>query len=103
MRISTVKLLVAAVAAAMLLPAIASAQLTDADLKRMRADKRVALVIGNGNYRNFQQLDNPVNDASGVAAALRDADFQVILRLDATREDMSQALDQFQRPGLAPG
>jgi uncharacterized caspase-like protein len=95
MRISTVKSLVLAVAAAMLLPRVALAQLTDVDLKRMRADKRVALVIGNGNYRNFQQLGNPVNDATGVAAALRDAGFQVILRLDATREDMSQALEQF--------
>lgn len=95
MRFGTVKLLVAVLAAAMLLPRMAAAQLTDADLKRMRADKRVALVIGNGNYRNFQQLDNPVNDATGVAAALRAAGFQVIVRLDATREDMSQALDQF--------
>jgi uncharacterized caspase-like protein len=95
MRISIVKSLVLAVAVAMLLPRVALAQLTDADLKRMRADKRVALVIGNGNYRNFQQLDNPVNDATGVAAALRDAGFQVTLRLDATREDMSQALEQF--------
>jgi uncharacterized caspase-like protein len=95
MRISTVKSLVLAVVAALLLPRVALAQVTDADLKRMRADKRVALVIGNGNYRNFQQLGNPVNDATGVAAALRDAGFQVILRLDATREDMSQALEQF--------
>jgi uncharacterized caspase-like protein len=95
MRICFVKLLVLALAAAMLLPRVAAAQLTDVDLKRMRADKRVALVIGNGNYRSFQRLDNPVNDATGVAAALRAAGFQVILRLDATREDMSQALDQF--------
>ena len=86
---------VIAIAAALLLPAIAAAQLTDADLKRMRAERRVALVIGNGNYRNFQQLDNPVNDAKGVAAALREAGFEVMLRLDATRQDMSQALDQF--------
>jgi hypothetical protein len=78
-----------------LLPHIALAQLSDADLERMRADKRVALVIGNGNHRNFQRLDNPVNDATGVAAALRAAGFQVIVRLDATREDMSEALEQF--------
>jgi uncharacterized caspase-like protein len=97
MRNCIVKLLVLTVAAAVLLPRGALAQLTDADLKRMRADKRVALVIGNGNYRNFQRLDNPVNDASGVAAALRAAGFQVIVRLDATREDMSQALDQFEQ------
>ncbi|MFI4868495.1 MAG: caspase domain-containing protein [Steroidobacterales bacterium] len=95
MRIGHRKPWVIAIAAALLLPGIAAAQLTDADLKRMRADKRVALVIGNGNYRSFQQLDNPVNDAKGVAAALREAGFEVILRLDATREDMSQALDQF--------
>jgi uncharacterized caspase-like protein len=95
MRISTVKLLLLAGALAALWPQLASAQLTNADLARMRAEKRVALVIGNGNYRNFQQLDNPVNDATGVAAALRDAGFQVILRLDATRDDMSSALEQF--------
>lgn len=95
MRISSATFWVMTVVATMLLPRVLWAQLTDADLKRMRADKRVALVIGNGNYRNFQQLDNPVNDATGVAAALRAAGFEVILRLDATREDMSQALDQF--------
>ena len=48
-----------------------------------------------GAARNFQPLDDPVNDASGVAAALRDAGFQLILRLDATGEYMNQALDQF--------
>lgn len=95
MRIGHRRLWIIAIAAALLLPGIAAAQLTDADLKRMRAEKRVALVIGNGSYRNFQQLDNPVNDARGVAAALRESGFEVILRLDATREDMSQALDQF--------
>jgi uncharacterized caspase-like protein len=94
MRISKRWWVIAAVAG-MLLPRMLFAQLTDADLKRMRADKRVALVIGNGNYRNFQRLDNPVNDATGVAAALRDAGFQVILRLDASREDMSQAVEEF--------
>jgi len=59
MRISTVKLLLLGVtAAAALLPQLASAQLTDADLKRMRADKRVALFIGNGIYR--QRRDHVV-------------------------------------------
>src|SRR5450631_2975270 len=71
MRICIVKLSALALAVALLLPRVGSAQLTDADLKRMRADRRVALVIGNGNYRNFQRLDNPVKDATGVAAALR--------------------------------
>lgn len=77
------------------LPPLHAAELTDADLQRMRAEKRVALVIGNGGYRNFQQLDNPVNDARGVAAALTDAGFEVIQRFDATHEQMTQALAQF--------
>ena len=33
-----------------------------------RADRRVALVIGNSNYINAGQLANPVNDGAAVAA-----------------------------------
>jgi hypothetical protein len=36
-----------------------------------RADKRVALVIGNGAYRNVPTLANPTNDAADVGAALK--------------------------------
>ena len=35
------------------------------------ADKRVALVIGNSNYKNTPALTNPANDATDVAQALR--------------------------------
>jgi len=85
----------AAMLAAALLWPLGSAALTDADLQRMRAEKRVALVIGNGAYRNFQTLDNPINDANGVAAALRAAGFEVILSVNASRDDMMQALQRF--------
>ena len=34
------------------------------------ADRRVALVIGNGSYRNVPALPNPPNDAADVAASL---------------------------------
>jgi len=74
-----------------------AAEPTDAELKRMLAEQRVALVIGNGQYRNFEPLDNPANDAKGVAAALRMAGFQVLDRTDVTREEMYQALDEFDR------
>lgn len=30
------------------------------------AEKRVALVVGNGAYRHADRLDNPVNDAQAV-------------------------------------
>lgn len=72
-----------------------AAELTDADLKRMRAEKRVALVIGNATYQNFEALENPLNDARGVAEALRGAAFDVTLEVDASRERMIAALDIF--------
>ncbi|MEO7773101.1 MAG: caspase family protein [Steroidobacteraceae bacterium] len=61
----------------------------------MRGESRIALVIGNGKYQNFTPLDNPANDATGVAAALREAGFKVILKVDTTRADMTQALTEF--------
>jgi hypothetical protein len=42
------------------------------------AEKRVALVIGNGTYSKVPQLVNPSNDASDMAALLRDAGFDVV-------------------------
>lgn len=61
----------------------------------MRAEKRVALVIGNANYRSFEALDNPLNDARGVAEALRSAAFDVTLELDASRDQMLFAMNVF--------
>jgi uncharacterized caspase-like protein len=83
------------IVAALCLSRLTAAELTEADLKRMRGESRVALVIGNGKYRNFAPLDNPANDAKGVAAALSTAGFKVILRVDATRDDMTAALAEF--------
>ena len=41
---------------------------------------RVALVIGNSNYRNIAPLANPKNDATDIAAALRKLGFDVTVR-----------------------
>jgi len=35
------------------------------------SDRRVALVIGNGNYQGAAKLANPVNDARAMAAKLK--------------------------------
>ncbi|MET0867603.1 MAG: caspase family protein, partial [Pseudorhodoplanes sp.] len=43
-----------------------------------RAEKRVALVVGNGAYQNVGTLANPVNDAKAVAQMFRDAGFEVV-------------------------
>ena len=42
------------------------------------ADKRVALVIGNGKYGYVTPLDNPSNDARLLAKALQSVGFTVI-------------------------
>ncbi len=76
---------------------VARAEPTDADLKRMRAERRVALVIGNGAYADFDALPNPPNDARGVAKALEAAGFRVTLRVDANRADMLAAIEAFGR------
>lgn len=58
--------------------------------------KRVALVIGNGNYANASALTNPINDAKSFAAALRRLGFtQVVEDYNSTRERMGQLLKDF--------
>ena len=57
-------------------------------------EARVALVIGNGAYRE-SPLKNPVNDAKAMAAALRACGFRVDLVLDADRNRMFQAVREF--------
>jgi formylglycine-generating enzyme required for sulfatase activity len=57
--------------------------------------QRVALVIGNGSYRNVGRLDNARADAGAVAAALRDAGFDVNLGLDLDERALKAALRQF--------
>lgn len=60
------------------------------------AEKRVALVIGNGAYQNVPRLSNPVNDGGTIAAKLKDAGFDVVdSRHDLTAADTRRALRDF--------
>jgi len=62
------------------------------------AERRVALVVGNSQYKNSNLvLFNPKNDAEDVAASLRSLGFEVILRIDASRRDFDLAMTQFAR------
>ena len=54
--------------------------------------RRVALVIGNGAYRNVPALTNPPNDASDIAAALKRLGFTVSLATNASFDDMRRGL-----------
>lgn len=62
-----------------------------------RAERRVALVIGNGAYRNAPKLPNPPNDAQDVAAALKRTGFDVVLAVDADKAGMDDAEIRFAR------
>src|SRR5262249_19745818 len=61
------------------------------------AEKRVALVIGNGAYQNAPRLPNPGNDAQDVAAALRRVGFEAILGLDLDRAGIDDHAVRFAR------
>ena len=55
---------------------------------------RIALVIGNGRYATTP-LQNPGNDASAIAATLKETGFAVDLRLDARKAAMEEAIRGF--------
>ncbi|MGL4966771.1 MAG: caspase family protein [Inquilinus sp.] len=65
-----------------------------------RADRRVALVIGNSAYQHVAQLPNPANDSTDIAAALERIGFQVTLRHDLDYAGMRSALRDFGRDAL---
>jgi uncharacterized caspase-like protein len=57
----------------------------------VRAPK-VALVLGNSNYKNVPALRNPANDANAIAEALKSFGFDVTLKLDGSRSAMKAAI-----------
>src|SRR6476661_6164755 len=60
------------------------------------ADKRVALIIGNGAYTKVEPLANPAKDAAAMAALLREAGFDVVdVRTDLPIVNMRRALRDF--------
>jgi uncharacterized caspase-like protein len=62
------------------------------------ADKRVALVVGNGTYRNVARLDNPANDAKLLADTLRDLGFVLVggdAQLDLDKASFDRAVQDF--------
>ena len=54
-------------------------------------ERRVALVIGNSAYQYTAPLKNPVNDAQDIARVLKELQFQVLLKTDATLDTMADA------------
>jgi tetratricopeptide (TPR) repeat protein len=58
--------------------------------------RRVALVIGNGAYKNVHALPNPPRDAKLIAGVLHDVGFQTVISVsDLTRDKFFDALKSF--------
>jgi hypothetical protein len=69
--------------------------LAAAALSAQAPEKRYALVIGNGEYKDLGSLANPVNDAADMAKAFKGVGFEVVLLTNASRKQMNQALNDF--------
>ncbi len=62
------------------------------------ADGRVALVIGNSQYRDVQPLPNPQRDAALIADELKRVGFKSVhLLVNASRTDIARAMNTFAR------
>lgn len=60
-----------------------------------RAEKRVALIIGNSAYQHVSALPNPRNDAKAMGAALAKLGFDVDVHTDLTKADTDKAVRKF--------
>ena len=64
---------------------------------------QLALIIGNGRYPDAAEpLNQPINDASGLADAMRRYGFDVDVVEDATKADMARAVERL-KSRIKPG
>jgi hypothetical protein len=66
------------------------------------AEKRVALVIGNNDYRNVPKLQKAVNDARTMGETLKQLGFSVMVAENQTRQAFSETLLAFDK-AVEPG
>jgi uncharacterized caspase-like protein len=59
------------------------------------AERRVALVLGNGAYQHAPALANPVRDARAMADLLGGLDFEVVSGFDQTKAETQATISQF--------
>lgn len=57
--------------------------------------RRMALVLGNGAYEHIRKLRNPTNDATDMAASLRELGFEVVVATDANQRTMKRLIQEF--------
>ncbi|TIW33388.1 MAG: peptidase C14, partial [Mesorhizobium sp.] len=59
------------------------------------AERRVALVIADNDYRLIRPLANPVNDGEAMEASLKKLGFEVVLETNRDLRRTRRALDDF--------
>src|SRR5664279_5977886 len=62
-----------------------------------RAEKRVALVIGNNDYKHVPKLQKAVNDARTMGDTLKQLGFSVMVAENQTRQAFSETLLAFDK------
>jgi hypothetical protein len=67
------------------------------------AENRVALVIGQSNYRSVVALPNPANDAKAMTQLLGDAGFEVLSAADLSQNEMREKVGEFAAQVAAKG
>src|SRR5262245_22403306 len=78
------------------LVALALISMTLAAAPTAQAEKRIALVIGNGAYVKAPQLPNPTNDSAAMAGLLRKAGFDIVEeKADLPADAMRRFLREF--------
>ena len=61
------------------------------------AAKRVALVVGNSNYKNVARLPNPERDAASIAKLFREAGFDTVIEANNVGNlDFKRAIRKFE-------
>jgi hypothetical protein len=67
------------------------------------AENRIALVIGQSNYRAVVALPNPANDAKAVSQLLGEAGFEVLSAADLSQSEMREKISDFAAQVAAKG
>jgi hypothetical protein len=57
--------------------------------------QKYALVIGNAEYQRIEKLNNTINDAQDIGAALRDLGYRVDVKTNLSQYQMIDAVDAF--------
>ena len=72
-----------------------SRQLVQTNEQRPIANRRIALVIGNGAYTSAPPLKNPPNDARDMAANLKTLGFDVSSGVNVSQREMKRLIREF--------